>query len=182
MKKYLFILAFFLPLSLAAQKEKINWVTVEEAQELVKKDTTKKILIDVYTDWCGPCKMMAKNTFGEKQTIKYVNEHYVAVKFNAEGPDKVTFNGKEFTNPGYDPEKKGRNATHQFAGIAQNNGRLAYPTLVFLNHKLELLTPVTGYLTPEQLEPILHFLGSDAYLTKDYETFKSTFKSSYGTK
>ena len=32
-----------------------------EAMEAQKK--TKKILVDVYTDWCGPCKLMDKKTF-----------------------------------------------------------------------------------------------------------------------
>lgn len=36
-------------------QDKIHWMTIEEAQEAVKKEP-KKILIDVYTDWCGRVK------------------------------------------------------------------------------------------------------------------------------
>ena len=176
-------MAFLLPLAVVAQKkDKINWVSVEEAQKLAAEDTTKVIMIDVYTSWCGPCKMMTKNTFGEKKTIDYINKNIIAVKFNAESNDTVTFNGHPFTNPGYDPARAHtRNSTHEFASIASNNGRLSYPTLVFLNHKSEIITPVSGYLKPDQLEPILHFLATSAYLTQDYEAFKKSFKSSYPT-
>ena len=45
----------------------------------------KKIMMDVYTSWCGPCKMLDKNTFQNPDVVEYVNENYYAVKFNAEG-------------------------------------------------------------------------------------------------
>jgi thiol:disulfide interchange protein len=40
----------------------IEWMTFEQALE-AQKETPKKILVDVYTDWCGPCKLMDKKTF-----------------------------------------------------------------------------------------------------------------------
>jgi thiol:disulfide interchange protein len=74
----------------------INWTTMEQAQELSKKDG-KPILVDVYTQWCGPCKMLSSKTFTDKQLADYVNKNYHAVKFDAEGPDPVKFNGQNFT-------------------------------------------------------------------------------------
>ena len=38
--------------------QKINWVSFNEALEL-QKESPKKIIMDVYTNWCGPCKMIA---------------------------------------------------------------------------------------------------------------------------
>ena len=37
------------------QAQEINWMSLENAVELQKK-TPKKIMMDVYTNWCGPCK------------------------------------------------------------------------------------------------------------------------------
>jgi len=70
--------------SLSVDAQSINWVSMDEALELQQK-TPRKILIDMYTSWCGPCKMLDRNTFTNKDLIAFVNEHYYAVKFNAEG-------------------------------------------------------------------------------------------------
>lgn len=154
----------------------INWMSLEQAQEAMKK-TPKKILVDVYTDWCGPCKMMMKNTFTDPEIIKYINEKYYAVKFNAEGPDSVLWKGQSYKNPEYNPEKQGRNATHQLTyNIALFNGNIAYPTLVYIDENLNVLTPVQGYFQPSQLEPIIHFFGDDSYKTTNWDEFNKTFK------
>jgi len=159
MKKIVFTLAMvLLTVSAAAQKEKINWMSLEEA-EAAQAVSPKKIMMDVYTTWCGPCKMLDKNTFQNKDVVKYVNEHYYAVKFNAEGNSKINFKDNLFQNPDYDPNRSGRNAQHQLAGALQIT---AYPTIVFFNESGETLLPVPGYKTPNQLELYLKlFLNND---------------------
>jgi len=159
MKQILFTLVMVLiTLSAAAQKNKINWMSLEEA-EAAQAITPKKIMMDVYTSWCGPCKLLDKNTFQNADVVKYVNEHYYAVKFNAEGNDKINFKSYVFENPDYDPSRSGRNAQHQLAGALKIT---AYPTIVFFNESGETLLPVPGYKTPEQLELYLKlFLNND---------------------
>lgn len=170
MKIVLFIATALLTFGAVAQK-KIHWMTIEEAVEAQKKEP-KKIMIDVYTDWCGPCKMMMSRTFTDEKTIDYINKNYYAVKFNAEGNSTVSFKGKDYTNPNYDPNKAGRNGTHEFTmAIAPVNGRVAYPTLVYLDEEANMLTPVQGYLTPDRLMPIISFFGENAYKTMSYEDF-----------
>ena len=56
----------------------------------------------------GPCKLMDKKTFQNRDVAAYISEHYYAVKFNAEGQETSLF-GNTFTNPNYDPNRKGRN-------------------------------------------------------------------------
>ncbi len=81
--KKLFLLVLFLGLGTYVQaQETVKWVTFEEALKLQKKKP-KKIFMDVYTDWCGPCKMLDKQTFQNADVVKYLNENYYAVKFNA---------------------------------------------------------------------------------------------------
>ena len=88
MKKSIFLMLAVVFISFNALAQQINWVSLEEAVELQKK-TPKKIMMDVYTNWCGPCKMLDKNTFQNKDVADYINKNYYAVKFNAEGNDEI---------------------------------------------------------------------------------------------
>ena len=63
----------------------------------------KKIFMDVYTKWCGPCKMLDRNTFSDKKVIEFVNKNYYAVKFNAEGTEEITFEDVDEQMPELDP-------------------------------------------------------------------------------
>ena len=62
-----------------SEKHKVKWYTLEEAQKLNAKNP-KKIIIDVYTDWCGWCKKMDQATFGNPAIAKYLNDNYYPVK------------------------------------------------------------------------------------------------------
>jgi len=162
----------------AAAPKGIKWVTLEEAQALVKK-LPKPLMVDVYTSWCGPCKMLDAKTFSDPELADYVNKHFYAVKFNAESGDPVTFKGQVLTNPEFNPASVGgRNGTHQLTmTIANVQGRIAYPTVVYMDSEMNVLAPVQGYLTPDQMEPILAYFGEGPYKTQDYQTFMGSFKS-----
>ena len=125
MKKLLFF-ALLLSTGLVSA-QKINWMSMEEALAAQEKKP-KKIIMDVYTNWCGPCKLLDKNTFGNPAVAAYVNENYYAVKFNAEGTEEITYQDFTYTNPNYQAGRKGRNSQHLFAHALKVN---AYPSIVF---------------------------------------------------
>lgn len=173
-----------LPWSLMAQStaapatsKGINWLSVEEAQARAKK-APKPLFMDVYTQWCGPCKMLDRNTFSDPKLAEYVNKHFYAVKFDAESGEAVTWKGQKLENPDYNPAMKGgRNGTHHLTyTIANVNGRIAYPTIVYLDSDLNVLAPVQGYMTPQQMEPILVYFGEGHYKNQDYQAFMAAFK------
>lgn len=175
---------FVLATSCSAQqkeehKSKVHWVTLNEALEL-QKTKPKKIMIDMYTKWCGPCRMMSQNTFEDDEVANYLNENYYAVKFDAEGPDSVMLHNKVFVNPEYNPNSAGRNGTHQLTIYLNVQ---AYPTLVFLDETATYLAPIAGYRTPPQLELFLKFFSQNLYKTiqtqEQWQQYEQTFQPTW---
>lgn len=181
MKKTIVLVLFALFATVSISAQEINWVTLEEAVALQKKEP-RKIMMDVYTSWCGPCKALDRNTFKNKDVADYVNKNYYAVKFNAEGNDVIKFRGETFTNPNYNPAKASRrNSVHQLSRFFSIR---SYPTIVFLDEEAEFLAPIVGYKKPQQLELYLKMFKKDEHKGMDtqkafndyYKKFKAEFK------
>lgn len=178
-KKMLFIVILLIGITNVTAQDKINWMSMNEALE-AQKENPKKIFMDVYTKWCGPCKLLDKNTFSDKNVIDFINENFYAVKFNAEGTEEVTYQDFTYTNPNYQPGRKGRNATHFFADALRING---YPSMVFFKDDGELIQAVPGYRTPKQLEIYLKMIANDDYLklttVEAWEEYQKNFKGTF---
>ena len=140
--------------------EKIR-MTLEEALE-AQTLIPKPIVIDVYTKWCGPCKMLDQNTFNDPRVKKYMYENYYPVKFDAESADTIRFASNIFTNPDYVPNQPGRNGVHQFTSYLSVN---AYPTLFFMDKEAKPVGPLSGYRTPAQIEIYLKYFAEEKYNT-----------------
>ena len=168
-------LCIFIIISNLVNGQSIEWITFEQALK-AQEENPKKILMDVYTDWCGPCKLMDKKTFQNPYVAAYVSEHYYAVKFNAEGNETINYYNNKFTNPNYNPSKKGRNASHQFTRFL---GITGYPTIVFISESGDLITPVVGYQNPQQLELYLKMIKQGDYMVfskpDDFEKYRRNF-------
>lgn len=131
------LLAFRFP-----QTKKLNWMEWNEAFEKAKKQN-KPLLIDAYTDWCGWCKTMDKNTYSQTEIINYIEKNYIPVKFNPEIKN-VTYNvnGNELSGP-------------ELLGALTEGQQAGYPTTFFLSIQKNSVKKVPGYKSPEQFLPIL---------------------------
>jgi len=172
------IFLFFILIQFQLYSQEINWMSLDEVRE-AQKTNPKNVLIDVYTNWCGPCKLMDRNTFSNTDIIRIINENYYAVKFNAEGNETVTFMDKVFTNPNFDSTKtQKRNSSHQ---LTQFLGINAYPSTLFFDSDMNYLTPVKGYLNPKQIEIYLLLFKDNTYKNvksqSDFDNFVKNFKS-----
>jgi len=167
---FVFALTFATPV---IAQEGIKWYSFEEALELNKKKP-KKLFVDLYTDWCGWCKKMDKETFTDPVIARFLNENFYPIKFDAESAEPVVVNGTEFVNP--NPGK--RRSSHQLA-VALLNGKMSYPSFAFLDNEVKLITVLPGYNTPEKLEPVLHFITDEAYKNMSFQDFQAGFKGSF---
>jgi thioredoxin-related protein len=179
MKKIILLIAVLAcTSSLTAQK--IEWLTLNEALAL-QKETPKKIIMDVYTVWCGPCKLLDKKTFGNKDVAAYINNNFYPVKFNGEGNDSINYKERSFGNPMYDKTKATRrNSSHEFANFMGIN---AYPTIVFLGEKGEFIMPLKGYYKPSQLEIYLKMFATNKHKEftskESFDTYFNAFQPKF---
>ncbi|WP_306013370.1 MULTISPECIES: thioredoxin family protein [unclassified Allomuricauda] len=148
------------------QAQDINWISWEEAVQLSQTDAQpKKIFVDVYTDWCGWCKKMDKDTFQNPQVSQYMQDNFYMVKMDAEGKDPIQYQGKTFK---FVPS--GRRGYHELAA-ALLQGKMSYPTVVFLDEDFNMLSPVPGYQKVEPFMQIAKYFGDNIYKDKDWQSY-----------
>ena len=145
-------------------EETIQWYTWEEAHEL-SKTAPKKIFIDMYTNWCGWCKKMDKTTFQDPTIVKYLNDNFYPVKFNAERKKAVVFQDRTF-----EFMASGRRGVHQLA-YALLDGRLGYPAFVTLDETYARIMISPGYKKVDQLMKELVFAKEEKYMEMTFDDY-----------
>ncbi|MFS4416761.1 thioredoxin family protein [Maribacter sp. 2307ULW6-5] len=146
--------------------QEVQWLSFEEAVALADtEENPKKVFIDVYTDWCGWCKKMDKDTFQNAEVAQYMQEKFYMVKLDGEGKEPIEFKGQTFK---FVPS--GRKGYHELAAALMQN-RLSYPTTIFLDEEMNMLSPVPGYQKPEPFLNIARYFGDDIYKEKDWKTY-----------
>jgi len=127
------------------------WHSIDQIEKLQAQHPkqAKKVIVDVYTDWCRWCKVMDQKTFTDAALIKYLNENYHMVKFNAEIKDELTFKGKKYAYKG--------NGLKGFNTLAAEltQGKLSYPAFVVLDEELNTLQVARGYKNAHQFKQVL---------------------------
>ncbi|MEO7767692.1 MAG: DUF255 domain-containing protein [Ferruginibacter sp.] len=152
------------------EKQKVQWLTFAQMEEAYNKNP-KPIIVDVYTNWCGWCKVMDSQTYSNEKVASYINEKYYAVKFDAESKEPVVWKGKKY----------GYNAQNKINDMALYllNGQLSYPTTVFLIPPDAKPAPLAGFLKPKEIESPLRFFGDGFYKTKNFPEYLKGFSASW---
>jgi len=154
-----------------SQLAQINWVSYEEAVEL-SKTSPKYFFFDVYTDWCGYCKKMDKNTFSHPQIAAYMNEHFYCIKLNAEKDGPIQHQGKTY-------QIEGR--YHTFASVVNNGKRVGgYPTVSFIDPSFRNINPISSYLDGPTFEMIVKYIiGQEAQKGITFPDWQKSFKNEF---
>nr|WP_315025867.1 redoxin domain-containing protein [uncultured Chryseobacterium sp.] len=123
-KKIVLSFLVLLGISFNAQSNGINFqkIDLETAKKIAAKEN-KLIFIDLYTTWCGPCKLMAKKTFTDPT---------IGEMFN-----------KNFVNIAIDAEKEGIDLVKEFKVVN-------YPSFLFLDSRGKLVQYDFGYYNSTQ--------------------------------
>ena len=147
--------------------DKTKWMTLQQVSDSLQKQK-RPVLIDLYTDWCGWCKVMDKKTYSNKNVSAYLQDKFYAVKIDAESRQAFTWNGKSYTfNQNY--------RANDFA-VYLTQGQLSYPTTVIIPVDGEPQA-IPGYLAPRELELLLKYFGEGHFGKKDFGEFQKEYKA-----
>lgn len=142
----------------------VNWLTWDEMIAAQQKEK-RKVIIDVYTDWCGWCKHMDKTTFKDASVATYVNEKLYAVKLDAESRNEFKFNGHTFKYV-----EQGRSGINELA-YSLLDGKLSYPSIVYLSENFERIIISPGYKDNNAMLKEVTYVGDGIYSVKTWEQY-----------
>lgn len=152
--------------TIPAGSGRIQWMTIEQAEEACRKNP-RKIVVDVYTDWCGWCKRMDAETFTDSSLAAYIGQKFYAVKLNAEDQNNLIFKEKLYR---YNSNYKANDLA-----VLLLNGQMSYPSFVFLDEKLTPLQSLGGYQRAGDFNFVCHYFGEGAYKKKSLEEYKKVY-------
>ncbi len=156
------------------EKVKVDWMNWEQAIEKTKK-SKKKILLDVYTQWCTWCKRMDEQTFSQPEMAAYINANFYPVKLDAQEKGDIHYRNKV-----YRFVKNSSRGYHELAAEILK-GRMSYPTIVFLDEEQNVIQAIVGFKTAEQFEMIASYFATDSYLKVPWSTYQKQYRSSFSS-
>ncbi|HTB31075.1 MAG TPA: thioredoxin, partial [Bacteroidia bacterium] len=107
--------------------------------------------------------------------ITYINKNFYAVRLDAETADTFHFKDHKFYNT--NPHTRGY--VNELASSLLD-GKLGYPTTVYMDENFSRLTYVQSYISADELKPILHFFGENKYKTMKFDDYKKSLGSPSG--
>ncbi len=125
-----------LALSAGASAE-VDWGHDYDAALVTAAKDKKLVMVDLYTDWCGWCKKLDKDTYSDKDVAAKLTKDFVAVKLN--------------------PEKTQRNAK-----LSRDFGTTGYPHIVFVDANGKKVSEIDGYLPAAQFLEQLNKISEQA--------------------
>ena len=100
---------------------------------------------------------MDASTFKQKDVVKYMNDNFYAVKFNAEQKEDVIYNDHTFKFIA-----QGRRGVHELA-YSLLDGQLSYPSYVYINEDVQRIYISKGYKQTEQFIQELDYFTQEKY-------------------
>jgi thiol:disulfide interchange protein len=158
MKTILFLLTLLLTISSVFSKSpapSIKWQSYKQALDKIRKDNSI-MFIDVYADWCLPCKIMDKSTYPDSAVVRKITQHFVPVKLDSDSEELIECNNwPRTTNT-----------------CATSHWRLAgVPSIALIGPSGNYILSVTQYLSAEDLNLLLDdfIAGKEVLLKMDKE-------------
>lgn len=145
--------------------EKDFWYDYKRALFLAGEEN-KPILISFCSEDNSFCNKMYTKTFKDPAIKKYLEEHFISVKVDAQSYDRIQANKamleKDLVKE-YDIE--------------------GYPSVAFINSKGKIISGITkGFVSPDKFIVILKYIASESYKKNTLKEFEKMQKNSQAGK
>jgi thioredoxin-related protein len=138
----------------------VVWHSFNDGINLAR-NSNKKVLVDVYTNWCGWCKKMDAEVYTDKEVSRLLKQDFILVKLNAESSNALSYKGNSFTE----------------AEFARELGVTGYPTTLFFDQNSNPITNFPGYAPPGRFAKVLDFIGKDYYKSVSFQEYDKSHSS-----
>jgi len=116
----------------AVGEKKLPWLAFDLAAEQAKREN-KHMIVDVYTTWCGWCKVMERQTYGNAAVASYLTENFVLAKVNGESSAELHYKGETMSERAF----------------ARKVGVTGFPTTYFLKPDADIIGGAPGFIPPD---------------------------------
>ncbi|HUJ71790.1 MAG TPA: thioredoxin family protein [Verrucomicrobiae bacterium] len=137
MKKSIAVMAVIFLTLTAGAFAAVDWEQSYDLGLEKAKKNKKLMMVDMYTDWCGWCKKLDKDTYSDKAVGDKVAKDFVAVKLN--------------------PEKSSKGAE-----LSKQFGTTGFPHIVFVDSAGHKVSEINGYLPPKEFLKSLEMISDKA--------------------
>ena len=131
----------FLFVSTITFSQDVKWLNWEEGYAKAEKEN-KIILLDAYTEWCGWCKVMDRETYTEKGVQKKIEDKYIPIKLNPELAGTYVFNNVSLSGK-------------QLIEKLSDNKFRGFPSTFFVYPKTSKSYMEVGYIKSKRFNDIL---------------------------
>ena len=146
-----------------AADPQLRWRDMSAALDEAKS-SGKTIMVDVYTDWCGWCKRMDRDTYAKPEVKAYLEKSFVPVRLNAESSTTVYYQG----------------ASRTYRDLATGFRINSYPTTMFLSSEGKHLASAPGYMGANDFLVVLRYFGDGHFKTQSWKEYQEDLEAAAG--
>ena len=112
---------------------------------------------------------MRLKTYNNPKIAEYLNKNFYCVNLDVKSQDTIKLFNQTYINEG------ALHGYHQLP-ISFLSGQMNFPAFLVNNEKSKFLDKKQEYMTPETFEPIIKFVGDDAYKKQKWDAYLKTFE------